>query len=248
MRQNSSRVPDERREPTPEPRGATARTRGWLFLGPGLFRVLVLAGTRFARPRVSRTSDGEPKIRDPGAPRQVAPMLRFTTLALGPGSRSARLRLAALARDTRVRSGLACPGRATAKPERRSGTQGRQGRSRRYCASRLLRWVPGLVPLGYASLHSPGTREFAPASRVPDERRRSRSEDPGPRGARAGRADTALRDFCAGSRVSFRFATLARDTRVRSAPGATRHGGRYFPRCLSKKRAISLKASFVSGA
>ena len=39
---------------------------------------------------------------------------RCATLALGPGSRSARLRLATFARDTRVRSGLACPGRARA--------------------------------------------------------------------------------------------------------------------------------------
>src|SRR5262245_45577190 len=28
------------------------------------------------------------------------------------------------------------------------------------CASQFLRWVPALVPLGYASLHSTGTREL----------------------------------------------------------------------------------------
>jgi hypothetical protein len=84
---------------------------------------------------------------------------------------------------------------------------------------------PGLVPLGCASLHSPGTRELAPASRVPDERACSAREDPGPRGDTAGRADAAFHDSCAGSRVSFRFATLARDTRVRSGlacPGRAR--------------------------
>jgi hypothetical protein len=52
-------------------------------------------------------------------------------------------------------------------------------------------------------------------SRVPGERRRSRSEDPGPRreSTREARHDIALRDSCAGSRVSFRSRKSARCTR-----------------------------------
>src|SRR6476619_2409994 len=51
-------------------------------------------------------------------------------------------------------------------------------RLRLNCASRVLRWVPGLLSLAQErSLQSPGTRDC----RVPDERALA-SEDPGPRG------------------------------------------------------------------
>ena len=46
------------------------------------------------------------------------------------------------------------------------------------CASRFLRWVPGLVPLGCASLHSPGTRDGAQvrsfASRTSERKARAK--------------------------------------------------------------------------
>src|SRR6266508_5602112 len=52
-----------------------------------------------------------------------------------------------------------CPGPASAKRERRAGTLGPKRAGRRVRALRfagLLRWIPGLVPLGCALLHSPG--------------------------------------------------------------------------------------------
>jgi hypothetical protein len=160
--------------------------------------------------------------------RVVASIRRFASLALGPGSRSARLRLAILARDTRVRSDLARPGRARVQRARRSGTQGRYGRSRRCCVSRFLRWVPGLVPLRYtrpgheSSLRLRVSRTSACAARA-------KIRD----GGRHGAVAAISLDAC-------------RVTR-RSLPSS--HAlCRYFPRCLSKKRAISLKASLVSGA
>ena len=59
-------------------------------------------------------------------------------------------------------AGFACPGRASAQRERRSGTQEFRAEPLQYCASRVLRWVPGLHPLGQAaSLLSPGTRQSA---------------------------------------------------------------------------------------
>src|SRR4029450_2368995 len=65
-----------------------------------------------------------------------------------------------------TRSELACPGRATASVASRSEDPGPSARSdarsaSRYCASRVLRWAPALVPLAQErSLHSPGTREL----------------------------------------------------------------------------------------
>ena len=66
---------------------------------------------------------------------------------------------------------LSCPGRAwrdtnlgLARDRQLDDARGPRGdatdRSRQpYFASRLLRWVPALVPFGFASLHSAGTRE-----------------------------------------------------------------------------------------
>src|SRR5688572_14590496 len=72
-------------------------------------------------------------------------VLRFASLALDPGSRSTRARaLAALARDT-----LALVSRPSKRARlgaraRRAGPRGRTTcRSKRYCASRVLRWGPG---------------------------------------------------------------------------------------------------------
>ena len=50
--------------------------------------------------------------------------------------------------------------RKSGKPDLRRPRGDTTDRNRQpYCASRLLRWVSALVPFGFASLHSAGTRE-----------------------------------------------------------------------------------------
>ena len=64
---------------------------------------------------------------------------------------------------------LSCPGRAQRDPGPRSDTATLQPA---YCAARVSRWVPGLVPFGFASLHSTGTRDRR-AALIPPARDRA---------------------------------------------------------------------------
>src|SRR3954451_12013410 len=80
---------------------------------------------------------------------------------------------------------VSCPGRGT--PDLIRGSEdpgprshsGRFLRVKRYGATRLLRWVPGLVPLAQVrSPHSPGTRGFWHLSHLSHLQRRD--IDPAP--------------------------------------------------------------------
>ena len=63
------------------------------------------------------------------------------------------------ANERRVRApSLSCPGRASVR-ERRAGPRGYTA-NRGTTVSRSVPWVPALVPFGFASLHSAGTREL----------------------------------------------------------------------------------------
>ena len=59
-----------------------------------------------------------------------------------------------------IEDDFSCPGRAQREPGPRGQVHGLQDQM--LCASHVLRWIPGLVPLGYASLHSPGKRPARP--------------------------------------------------------------------------------------
>ena len=128
---------------------------------------------RSARPSLGRVRRDKHKPGRRHAPRERRTLRCLTSLVetTANGSFASLRSLVSRASAARHRS-RACPRsavrrRKSGKPDLRAPRGDTTDRSRQpYCASRLLRWVPALVPFGFASLHSAGTRALAKRTHV----------------------------------------------------------------------------------